>query len=320
MVRAVAEQMTILGLWERTAPGEAPPEPLPPPPLPPVDPRQQDLLGGAQVLRGKLEDACIALDAPTVRALHAELLARFGSRRWAGRVPAWADGVAWLVEDEPAPRALSLGTDEVARARFPSAPGELIRLIRLSALRRAAQQLIAQGGAAASLPDGRPAGWLVLCGGDFALARALLSAACEAVGNENGLWLGYLGEAAWGMGDRFSALKAYCAASLVDPQRIDVEGVLCPPVLELLDSADELELTEPSQSWLAVLADLGTMHALEDRALQLPAEPTDVQRLAALLRTWRKDRASLDERAKIEAKRAMAKLAPPGLRELLRRL
>jgi len=316
----VAEQLTILGLWERTAPGEAPPEPLPPPPLPPVDPRQQDLLGGAQALRVKLEDACISLDATAVRALHAALLAEFGSQRWAERVPAWADGVSWLVEGEPALRALALGSDDVARARFPSASGELIRLIRLSALRRAAQQLIALGGAQAALPDGRPAGWLVLAGGDFALARSLLWAACEAVGNSNGLWLGALGEAAWGLGDRFGALEAYCRASLVDPQRIDVEGVVCTPVLELLDSADELELTGPSQRWLAVLADLQTMHALHDWALEVPAEPTDVQRLAALLRTWRRDRVSLDERARIDAKRAMVKLAPPGLRELLRRL
>jgi len=320
MIRSVAEQLNILGLWERTAPGEAPPPPLPPPPLPPVDPRQEDLLGGAQALRAKLEDACIALDSATVRTLHAELLAQFGSQRWAERVPAWADGVSWLLQVEPARRALELGDPEVARVRFPSASGELIRLIRLSALRRAAQQLIARDGAAASLPDGRPAGWLVLAGGDFALARSLLSAACEAVGNSNGLWLGCLGEAAWGMGDRFSALKAYCAASLVDPQRIDVDGVACRPVLELLDTADELELSDPSQSWLAVLADLQTMHALDDGALQLPADPTPARRLAALLRTWRRDRVSLDERAKLEAKRAMAKLAPPGLRELLRRL
>jgi hypothetical protein len=279
-----------------------------------------DLLGGAQALRVKLEDACIALDASAVHALHAELLAQFGSQRWAERVPAWADGVAWLVQAEPATRALALRDDEVARARFPSGSGELIRLVRAAALRRAAQQLLAEGGVVASLPDGRPAGWLVLVGGDFASARAHLAAASDAVGNQNGLWLGYLGEAAWGMGDRFSALKAYCTASLVDPQRIDVEGVACQPVLELLDGADDLELPGAAQSWLAVLADLQTMHALEDGALQVPAEANAAQRLAALIRTWRRDRVSLDERAKIEAKRAMARLAPPGLRELLRRL
>lgn len=322
----MAEQLNILGLWERTTPGEEPPvlPPAPLPPPPPVDPRQEDLLAGAHTLRSKIEDACVALEAGTVRALHAELIASCGTQRWSDQVPAWADAVAWLVEplagDELATRALSFQGERM--------PGVLSGLVRGAALRRAAQRLIEERGAAAALPDGRPAGYLALLAGDFALSRTMLTAALE---NErdhrspraesrglslNPQWLGYLGEASWRLGDRFAALHAYCAASVIDPSRIDAEAITCEPVLELQDVSDDLELSDVPHAWLAVLADLLGWHALED--LPPHETPTTPQRLAAMLREYR--RARPVESARIEAKRAMARLAPPGLRELLRRL
>lgn len=289
------------------------PEP-PPPPLPaalPVDPRQEDLLRGAHALRAKLEAACVALEAVEVRALHAELLASFGTQRWAEQVPAWADALAWLVEADLTARALSVRIE-----RFPGISGALFESVRSAALSRAALQLIAAQGAAAALPDGRPAGFLAFVGGDFLLARTLLAAACVEVGHSNAQWLGYLGEAAWRLGDQHTALKTYCTASLVDPARIDADCVTCEPVLELLDLQDELELSDVPFSYLAVLADLQGKQALEE--VVLPAEASPPLRLAALLRAYRRDRPA--ENARIEAKRALARLAPPGLRELLRRL
>lgn len=309
----MAEQLNILGLWERTAPGEEVPEPAAPPlpPASPLDPRQEDFLGGAHSLRTKLEDACVALQPVMVRALHAELLTSFGTQRWAEQVPAWAEAIAWLVEAEAEARALSVRIE-----RFPGISAVLFASVRSAALGRAALQSVSERGVAAALPDGRPAGYLPFVGGDFALARTLLAAACAEVGHANAQWLGYLGEAAWRLGDRHAALKAYCTASLVDPTQIDAEGVTCEPVLELLDLQDELELSDVPFSYLAVLADLQGAHALEE--IGVTAEAPNPLRLAAMLRAYRRDRPAGN--ARIEAKRALARLAPPGLRELLRRL
>lgn len=318
----MAEQLTILGLWERTAPGEAEEAaPLPAPPsLPPPDPRQHDLLSGPHLLRFKIEEACIALDAGAVRVAHANLLAHSIGQKWGD----WADGIAWLVEpttgEESAQRALSLTT--TADVRFPGAPRFLREKVRAAALGRAVQQLISAGGPAAALSDGRPAGYLALVSGDFAQARTLLTAACDATAHSNARWLGYLGEASWRLQESFAAMQCWCRASLIDPSRIDLDWLTAAPVLELLDLHDELEVSEEPLSYLAVLADLLGKHPLDDFAIEVPANATTPRRLAALLRAYRRDRASgaLGEAARIEAKRALARLAPPGLRELLRRL
>ena len=315
----MAEQLTILGLWERSAPGEAEEAPAPPapPPLPPPDPRQHDLLAGPHLLRFKLEEACIALDAGAVRAAHADLLAHSIGEKWGD----WAGDVAWLVEpttgEESAQRALSLTT--TADTHFPGAPRFLREKVRAAALERAMHQLTSAGGPAAALADGRPAGYLALVSGDFASARSLLAAACDASGNSNASWLGYLGEASWRLNESFKAMQCWCRASLIDPSRIDLEWLSAPPVLELLDAHDELELSELPLSYLAVLADLLGKHPLDDFALEAPPDASTPRRLAALLRAYRRARPST-EAERIEAKRVLARLAPPGLRELLRRL
>ena len=185
----MAEQLTIEGLWERgpREPEEAPSLP-PPPPLPPPDPRQHDLLSGPHLLRFKIEEACLALDPGAVRAAHANLLAHSIGQKWGD----WAADIAWLVEptngEESALRALSLLT--TADVHFPGAPRFLCERVRGGALRRAARQLIAEGGDTAALLDGRPAGALALSAGDFVLARTLLTKACDASGNSNAKWLG----------------------------------------------------------------------------------------------------------------------------------
>lgn len=320
----MAEQLTILGLWERSVPGEEPSSPAPALPLPlPPDPRQHDLLAGPHLLRFRIEEACAALDPAAVRVAYANLCTHSIGQKWGD----WADEIAWLVEpttgEASAQRALSLSD-----RHFPGAPRFLRERVRAAALRRAVEQLTAVSGAAAALSDGRPAGYLALVAGDLERAQALLTAACEASGNSNALWLGYLGEARWRRGQWFAAMQCWCRASLIDPSRIDHDWVSGEPVVELLDLHDELELSDLPLSYLAVLADLLGKHPLDDFALDAPTPPepglpaSTPRRLAALLRAYRRDRASgaLDETGRIEAKRAMARLAPPGLRELLRRL
>ncbi len=258
----------------------------------------------------------MALDPGAVRAAHAKLLGHPREQQSSR----WAEGISWLVEpvtgDASAQRALSL-----TELQLPGAPRFLREQVRGAALRRAMQQLIAAGPDAA-LPDGRPAGYLALVAGDFELARAMLIAACDASGNSNAQWLAYLGEANLRTNHPGAAMQCWCRASLIDPSKIDQDWLTSAPVLELLDVHDELELSEAPLSYLPVLADLLGKHPLDDFALEAPADASTPRRLAALLRAYRRDRATgvLGEGERIEAKRVMARLAPAGLRELLRRL
>jgi hypothetical protein len=179
----MAEQLSILGLWERVPEGERVPEPPPPPPAPPppVDPRQVDLLTGAQVFRSRLEDACAALDGPALRLAHEELNRRFLSQAWATRAPDWADSLDHF-NAASTPEAMgerALGLLDAART-LPDAPRTIVRAVQSAATTRAAQALLADKGAAAQLADGRPAGVLPLLAGDAAHAETLLRAACEA--------------------------------------------------------------------------------------------------------------------------------------------
>jgi tetratricopeptide (TPR) repeat protein len=272
------------------------------------------------LLRFKIEEACVALDANAVRAARANLVAASPGQTWGD----WADAIAWLVEptsgEEAAQRALALAAS--GELRFPGAPRFLREKVRAAALLRAMQLVIAEKGRVAVLSDGRPVGVLALEAGDFEQARALLTAACEADDNSNARWLGYLGEASWRLGDRHAAMQCWCRASLIEPSDIDSTWLTAGPVIELLDLHDDLELSDLPLSYLAVLADLQGQHPLDDFALEVPANASTPRRLAALLRAYRRDRArgALDEAARIEAKRAMARLAPAGLRELLRPL
>ena len=139
----------------------------------------------------------MALDAPALRAAHAELISQFGDQTWAAQAPAWATALEQL--SSALPEAL------LSLERLPSMTQFLFGRVRTAALLRAARQLGADG----TLADGRASGYLALVAGDFALARQLLS------GRGDARSLGYLGEAAWGQGDAFGALQAYCRASLV---------------------------------------------------------------------------------------------------------
>jgi hypothetical protein len=318
----VAEQLNILGLWERTDPEVAktlPPEPVVPLPERFVDPRQEELLVGAHTLRATLEDACVALDAAAVHAAHTELISAFTGQPWAESVPRWVETLSWLVgaptADEQAQRALALAKEE----HLPGMSATLFELVRGSALKKSASRLLEEGGVTATFGEARPAGFLLLVGGELATAKTQLSAASEAVGDSNAAWLGYLGEASWRLGDSFGALQSYCRASLLDSSRIDQEHLTCQPVLDLLDLGDELEVESPL-SHLAVLADLAGRHPVDE--VQASSASSAPVRLAAQLRAYRRDRASgvLDEAGRLAAKRELARLAPAGLRELIRRL
>lgn len=326
----MAEQLSIFGLWERVQP-EVIKEP-PPPPLrapAPIDPRQVNLLSGPQPLRASLEDACLALDPSAVRRAHEELFRRFLGQGWAARAPEWAQSIEWLVgkggevpsvEEQGARAQALLGED--GAARLPEAPGYLLEGLRSAAVRRAVERLVAERGVTARLPDGRPAGYLLLLAGDARGARSSLEQACAAVDLADARWLGYLGEAAWRCGDVHAALEAYALACLVDPLAVDSESITCRPVLDLIDLGDDLELDPPVLGYVPVLADLHGTHPLDDRAIDLRLEPTTARKLAGLLRRYRARRSAgtLDEAARIEAKREMLRLAPAGLRELFRRI
>jgi len=327
----MAEQLSIFGLWERVVapPEEEPPPPPPPPPPAPVDPRQVDLLTGAQPLRAVLEEACVALDAPAVRLAREALFSRFLGQDWAGRALDWADAIEWLVgragetldAQAQVERALALeGAD--AELRFPEAAKWLLVEVRRAALGRAVERLVAEQGPGARLDDGRPAGVLLLLAGDAERAHPVLTAACAELREQDARWLGYLGEAAWRSGQHHGALAAYCHACLVDPTAIDEALLTCAPVLDLVDLGVDLELEAPVLAYVPVLADLQAVLMLDDLALATPPGAAAPRRLAALLRAYRSARAAgtLDEAGRLAVKRELLRLAPVGLKELLRRI
>lgn len=336
----MAEQLTIFGLWENVVPEPRtePDPPSPPPPPPPIDPRQADLLSGPQTMRAALLADCQALDAEAVRARHAALTSRFTGQRWADGAPAWACGIEWLVGapagslslDEQLGRALELLDDAVAAARFPSLPRYLLALVRAESLRRAGLRLVEERGPLARAPNGEPAGWLLVVARDASGAREQLAAAIAAAPPDSGdregefpvgrTW-SWLAEAEWLGDDVDAALRAYVHAclhgdALVEPQ------ITCEAILDLFDAAADFELPEPVTDWIPAIADLLGAARLPEAALEVPAGAPPGRRLAAELALYRRARAGTgrDEATKIEAKRRMLKLAPPTLRELLRKI
>ncbi len=324
----MAEQLTFQALLERKSAepdGNVEPEaPRESPPLlpPPADPLGSDLFTGAPMLRARLVAACSALDAPAVRRVHAELLKKFHSQEWAGQAPAWAAGIEWLVEPakalEQAQRALGLLESETAALRFPRAPEAILRPVRRTALGRAAQRVVDEGGPAAQLDDGRPAAVLALLGGDWPLAVRLLTDACAA--RPEASWFVSLAEAATLSGEEETALRAWSGAGLVGPDTVDLARVETPAVLDLLDQAEELELPAPLLGWVPVLADLTGAAGLDDLAFRESPKTHLSQSVAALLRGYRARRGALEEKARVALKRELAKVAPAGLRELIRPL
>jgi hypothetical protein len=129
-----------------------------------------------------------------------------------------------------------------------------------------------------------------------------------------------LAEAATLAGDAETALLAWCRAELVDPASVDVTRVETPAVLDLLDQAEDLELPTPLAGWVPVLADLTGLVLLDDLALRESPNPLASQAVAKLLREYRARRGALDEKARVAMKRELLRIAPEGLRELMRPL
>ena len=334
--RRVAEQLTIFGLWDTVVPlAIETPDPSPAPALPtPIDPRQADLLSGPQSMRAALEAACESLDAIAVRARHAELNQRFLGQRWADHAPDWALGIEWLVGPpsdarsiaEQIDRVLALWDDSAASAHFPELPRYVLVALRAEASRRAALRLAAERGPTALLTNGEPVGWLLLRAGNVADAREQLSAALAALVTVNDgfpaarAW-SWLAEAEWLAGDAAAAIRAYCRACLLGGAVTEPE-ITCESILDLFDTAADLDLPEPITDWVPVLADLRGLVRLGEEATAPPLDAAPARRLAAELAEYRLRRAAgaLDEAARIGAKRNMARLAPPSLRELLRKV
>jgi hypothetical protein len=105
------------------------------------------------------------------------------------------------------------------------------------------------------LPDGRPAGHLLLLADRPEEAVAMLTAATVALPHD-GLVHACLGEALWRCSRRQPALAAYVHACLIGREAVDEAAVTCTPVHDLLDRAAELELPGAATAWMPVLADL----------------------------------------------------------------
>ena len=175
-----------------------------------------------------------------------------------------------------------------------------------------------------------PVGWLLLVAGDAKRARALLADALATLEREAGdrdaafpverAW-SWLAEAEWLAGDVDAALGAYVRACLRGGALTEPE-MTCEAILDLFDLAADLELPAPITDWIPVIADLLGVARLPDEAFDVPAGAVPARQLARELALYRRARSRPphDEAARIEAKRTMMKLAPPLVRELLRKI
>jgi hypothetical protein len=293
-----------------------PPPPAPPPPVEPADPRQCGLFEGPLADLGALEAACEELDVAAARADWAR------AQHW----PAWLADLAWLVGPsrrlDPLGRLArvdALGAPAAGAARFDGMATSLRARILEAAVARTAYELVVEHGAIARLPDGRPAGCLLLAARP-AEAAALLSAAAVTAPLD-GLAHLYLGEAYWRCGRHPAALGATLDAFLVAPATVDVELVSHPLVHDLIDRVAELELPGAAPAWVPVLADLEGAASLLKAAVEPPADGPAATDVARLLLTYRRQRRSgaLAEPERLALKRAMLRAAPQ-LKELVRRL
>jgi tetratricopeptide (TPR) repeat protein len=303
-----------------------PPPPEPPPPVEPADPRQCGLFEGPLADSGALEAACEELDVAAARAVWRRAAHRFPEWARAQRWPAWLADLAWLVgpsrqldPQERLARVDALGAPAAGEARFDGMAASLHARILDAAVAQTAYELVAEHGATAGLPDGRPAGCLLLDARP-AEAAALLSAAAVTAPHD-GLTHLYLGEAYWRCRRHAAALGAYLDALLVAPASVDVERVSHPLVHDLIDRAAELELPGAAPAWAPVLADLEGAVSLLNAAVEPPADGPAATEVARLLLTYRRQRRSgaLAEPERLALKRAMLRAAPQ-LKELVRRL
>lgn len=327
----MSEQLTFFGAAEavpESALSAAPPN-LPegrPAPVAATDPRQCGLFEGPRADIGALEAACERLDVAAARAVWRRVARRFPEWAAGESWTRWLDDLAWLAAEGGADaaglvaRALVFARPPPDADRFAGMPPGLRDRIARGALAHAAWRLAAAQGPAAQLPDGRPAGWLLLLADRAEEAATMLAAAAASL-PEDGPVHACLGEAAWRCGRRQQALAAYVQACLVAPEAVDEAEVTCTPVHDLLDHAAELELPDPATVWVPVLADLGGHVSLLGLAVEPPVGGAAAQEVARLLHTYRRRRrdGALPEGERLALKRAMLRLAPQ-LRELVRRL
>ncbi|HEY3352328.1 MAG TPA: hypothetical protein VGQ83_03700 [Polyangia bacterium] len=294
------EQLTFFGAPEavpeaiREAAPPHPPDDLPTPAAV-ADPRQCGLFEGPLADIGALEAACEQLDVATARAVWRRAEQRFPEWARDQSWPLWLDDLAWLAADDGpdasplVARAQALAQTGPSSGRLAGMPAGLHDRIARGALAHAAWRLVAAHGPAAHLPDGRPAGCLLLLAGRAEEAAVMLAAAAAALPYD-GLVHACLGEALWRRGRRQPALAAYVQACLVAPEAVDEAEVTCAPLHDLLDRAAELELPGAATEWVPVLADLEGQVSLLELAVEPPAGGPPAREGARLLRTYRRRR------------------------------
>jgi hypothetical protein len=139
-------------------------------------------------------------------------------------------------------------TELLALARTLDGQSGAWSSLRLLLLRRVAQEIHQSLGDAGEI-EGQPAGYYLLEAGDFAAAKASLTAAAAVHRRAHTLFL--LADAAFALGDP-SAGRLYLEALLVDPFDPALALVKNPAVRALPDAArDEFEIEEAPEAWSA---------------------------------------------------------------------
>jgi tetratricopeptide (TPR) repeat protein len=281
-------------------------------------PGQLELFFGAHTYERAAEEALLSLDAAALRDLADDADRAYPDGLPADRWRAWAGGVEWLFGEavsvrERALRAVAVLDGVIAGGRFPGATAGTREALGRAAARGACAALVLAEGPAASLPDGRPAGCLLLDAGDPERALEALAGALGA-GRADAATRAAHGRALWRTGRRAEALRAFSEALLLEP----AEEVDAPQLEDLAGVAEELELPGDPRAWMPVLADM-------DGVVPLPSWAGDVtdtpaRAFAALLRELRRRRGTgATPEELIAAKRDLLRAAP-ALRDRVRRL
>lgn len=315
---AMADQLTLFGLWEPVPDPEPAVAPSPEPALPPfaAEPRQTDLFSGHHIGFLQVMEALEALDPGALREAAAASGERYPDHGGPPCWRVWADRLdALLPQDAEALAVCALGD---LGASFPGIGEALGAVLRGALLRKAAARLIAAGGPGARGPGGRPAASLLRLAGEPLGAAHLLERAV-ADGDTTAVVRVELARALEAIGRTEAAVVAWRDALLLDWRAVDEAELARTRLVDALDEASELELPGDARAWAPALADLLHLAPMPAWAADLPDGELS-SRLATALARFRGARAAGDpEPALLAHKRALLALVP-ALRERIRRL
>lgn len=314
----MAEQLSLFSLWVEAEPAAIPPveedEPIEPPP---TCQRQVGLFEGPHLFATEALAAIDALDGVALRGIATRCRATYPNWTTAASWAEWANALE-LIDGDDAAAWAALAPGAIER-QFPGITGVARSGLDASLRHRIAWDHLDADGAAARLPDGRPAAALLI---DVAPSEAAEQLSAAALAEpESADVQAALAVALTANGDAEGALWAWCRALILSPETIDADAAANAAIDELLDEAEDLDLPEPVCAWVPILAHFHGMFDLPEVAVdaqpspEMPMPAAVAIHLAALRRLAGQ---SPTDARRVARKKALLRLVPE-LAEYVRR-